>query len=139
MMKRINLYLKKTTYEHLMELAAESGINNLRVYIVKKLITPYARRIDSAREHAANPIPNKLVFASQNTVKDHIVINETELAMLQRLIYYHYFIDSRTGKPRYSLFIACLIEHAYSKKNSGKKSDLKSSTEEADYFDYFAV
>ena len=117
MKRRLNLHLKENTMKMLHQLADDSGIKNIQVYICKKLIIPYSRRIDPNQEHAKNPIPNKLVYSDENkTICTHIMLDESEEEALKKLIEYHYFMNITTGKPRYSVFIACLIHYQYDKK-----------------------
>lgn len=118
MKRRLNLHLKENTVDKLKTLAIDSGINDIRVYLCKKLIISYARRIDPNLEHARNPIPNKLLYADykNKTICEHIMLEENEMESLNKLIEYHYFTNPETGKPRYSVFIACLIHYQYEKK-----------------------
>lgn len=135
MKRRLNLHLKENTIEKLKALALDSGIKDTRVYICKKLITPYGRRMDPELEHAKNPIPNKLLYSdSKNkTICEHIMLDEDEMNVLNKLIEYHYFTNPETGKPRYSVFVACLIHYQFDKKF--KSDSVKPSREETDSID----
>lgn len=118
MKRRLNLHLKENTVEKLKLLAEEAGFKDTRVYICKKLILPYSRRMAEQQDHAKNPIPNKLLHSDnqRKTITDHLMLDEDEMLALNKLIDYHYFNNPETGKPRYSVFIACLIHYQFDKK-----------------------
>lgn len=105
------------------ELATETGINNVRVYITKKLIVAYGRRINPEKRFNPNPLPQKLLFEESfdKTISDHLMLDVDEYQLLMRLIDYNYFNDPVTGKAQISKFIACLIIHQYEKKFSEEK------------------
>lgn len=126
---RVNLRLKAATYKMLKELADESGIRDIRVYATRKLIIPYSRRIDSSREFAKSPIPNRLPVSSykDQTIQEHLFLDKDEKEALDKLVYYNHFIGDK-GSLKTSLFMACLIYHQYDKKfGSEAKKPIESS------------
>lgn len=116
MKKRLDLHFKQNTITELKQLAEESGINDPKVYLCRRLIKIYASRMNG--EHSNNPIKNKLLRKNYSlpTIRFSIWLSDEEFENLLKLIDYHYYLNPQTGKPQYSIFLACLIRHRWEKK-----------------------
>ena len=116
MRKRLDLHLKENTIRELSQLAEESDIKDSKVYLCRRLIKIYASRM--VGDHAKTPIKNKLLHKNYYlpTIRFTIWLNEEQAESLEKLIEYHYYMNPSTGKPQYSIFIACLIRHQWEKK-----------------------
>lgn len=116
MRRRLDLHLKSNTLTELNQLADESQFGDSKVYLCRRLIKIYASRM--VGEHAKTPIKNKLLHKNYNlqTIRYTIWLSDEEYDDLVKLIDYHYYTNPQTGKPQYSIFIACLIRHQWEKK-----------------------
>lgn len=117
-MKRLNLRFKKNTIEELQKLAEESGINNSKVYLCRRLIRLYANKVKPDEQLSKNPLVNHL--QPKNYVLPTeiftIQLSDEEFEQLKQLVIYNNYLINQTGKPAYSLFLACLIRHQWEKK-----------------------
>lgn len=120
MKKRIDLHLKENTIRELKQLAEESQFSDTKVYLCRRLIKIYASRM--VGDHSKTPIKNKLLHKNYylKTIRFTIWLTQEEHENLLKLIKYHYYENTQTGKPQYSIFIACLIRHHWEKKFNEK-------------------
>lgn len=117
-MKRLNLRFKKNTIEELQKLAEESGIKNSKVYLCRRLIRLYANKVKPDEQMSKNPLINHLQPKNYVLPTEIFTIQLTdeEFECLRKLVIYNNYLVAQTGKPAYSLFLACLIRHQFEKK-----------------------
>lgn len=109
----INFILKESSYKKLCVLAEEMNYKSIPVFVTKRIIVPYFRRIDRERFERGlickNPFnETKLSKGKEKTSVVHVRLTDTEFSYLMDLIKYHNFIDENKI-PQYSRFLASAI------------------------------
>lgn len=109
----INFTLRESSLMKLNVLAEEMNFKSLPVFITRRIIVPYYRRIDRNRFDRGlickNPFnETKLSKSKEKTSIVHVRLTQTEFSYLQDLMKYHNFIDEN-NVPQYSRFLASAI------------------------------
>lgn len=141
-----NFTIRRARYDKLLVLMKDAGFkvenaeklsSYIAVYITKKIIITYGRRIDKDRLikglGAIEPISQKLEPCEKDNVEVHVRLTESENKYLDDLCTYHYFIDENSKKKLYSRFLSAVImdkwhkrEESIRKANANGKASVES-------------
>lgn len=131
-----NFLLKESTYNKLLILAKEMNFQNISVFITRRIITPYYRRIDRERFEkgliAKEPLNDrKLVNHEEKLVTVHVRLTKEENQGLMDLIKYHNFFGVN-DRPQFSSFLAAAIIRMWGDRDEEKHVNIDPKAEHVD-------
>ena len=103
---------KEDVWEHAKQLAEESKVGNVKVYLTKEIMK-YAGRMRKDRVRVEKPIPKKLDSHTKANIQVTLMFTKEELEKAKAVMKYHWFYQN--DKYQCSLFMSCLIEHNWYK------------------------
>lgn len=138
---RLNYQLRKETFKKLEFLAEQAGFNNIRVYIVQKLIPNYYNRgpgAKNARDHPARSLAGQVV--NSGTISNYVKVTAEEHEKIKSLCIYHRCVrldeSGNILKYRFSNLLWILISNSYDNHIKEKGTNKNSLTNKGvDKFD----